>query len=257
MLLLHGKTGIVYGLANQHSLAWHITKALSGAGANLIITYQHERFAAKLKKLTSGGLVSPPLLLPCDVQDDEQIENVYKQIEREFGKLDFIVHSIAYAGREELDGDFIDTSREGFRTALEISTYSLLAITRPAVPLMPAGGSIVTLTYLGSERIIPHYNVMGVAKAALESCVRYLAGDLGKKGIRINALSAGPVNTLSARGIKGFTGFLNYVGENTPLGRNIEGRDVGNAALFLCSDLSGGITGETIFVDAGYHIKGY
>ncbi len=255
--MLEGKVGIVYGLANQHSLAWYITKALSDAGARLIITYQNERFEAKLKKLTSGNLITLPLMLPCDVQDDSQIKNVYRQIEQDFGKLDFIVHSIAYAGREDLEGKFIDTSREGFKIALEISAYSLLAVTRPAVPLMTGSGSVVTLSYLGSERVIPNYNVMGVAKAALESCVRYLAYDLGERGIRVNALSPGPVNTLSARGIKGFTNFLNHVGANTPLRRNIEGSDVGNAALFLCSDLSRGITGETIFVDAGYHTKGY
>lgn len=256
-MLLNGKTGVVYGLANQHSLAWHITKTLSAAGANLIITYQHERFAAKLQKLLSGNLTPLPLLLPCDVQDDSQIENVYSQISQKFGRLDFIVHSIAFAGKEELEGQFIDTSREGFQAALETSAYSLLAVTRPAVSLMAGGGSIVTLSYLGSRRVVPHYNVMGVAKAALESCVRYLAYDLGEKGIRINALSPGPVNTLSARGIKGFTGFLNYVGENTPLKRNTTGSDIGSAALFLCSDLSGGITGETLYVDAGYHIKGF
>lgn len=255
--MLKGKVGIVYGLANQHSLAWHITKALAEAEATLIVTYQHERFESKLRKLTAGNLVSPPLLLPCDVQDDSQIGKVYSQVKEKFGKLDFIVHSIAYADREDLEGRFIETSREGFKIALEISAYSLLAVTRPAVELMPPGGSIVTLSYLGSERFIPNYNVMGVAKAALEACVRYLAYDLGENGIRINALSPGPVNTLSARGIKGFTNFLNYVGENTPLRRNTQGSDVGNAALFLCSDLSQGITGETIFVDAGYHLKGF
>lgn len=255
--MLDGKVGIVYGLANQHSLAWYITKALSDAGARLIITYQNERFEAKLRKLTSSNLANHPLMLPCDVQDESQIETIYRQIGEDFGKLDFIVHSIAFAGREDLEGRFIDTSRDGFKMALEISAYSLIAVTRPAVPLMTAGGSVVTLSYLGSERVIPHYNVMGVAKAALESSVRYLAYDLGESGIRVNALSPGPVNTLSARGIKGFTNFLSYVRDNTPLRRNIEGSDVGNAALFLCSDLSRGITGETIFVDAGYHIKGY
>jgi len=255
--LLKDKVGIVYGLANQHSLAWHITKALAKAEATLIVTYQHERFRSKLQKLTSENLPLPPLLLPCDLQEDAQIEEVYAAVKEKYGKLDFIIHSVAYALREDLEGSFLLTSREGFKTALEVSAYSLVAVTRPAVDLMPAGGSIVTLSYLGSRRYIPNYNVMGVAKAALEACVRYLAYELGEKGIRINALSPGPVNTLSARGIKGFTGFLKYVGETAPLRRNIEGDEVGDAALFLCSDLSRGITGETIFVDAGYHLKGF
>lgn len=256
-IMLSGKVGLILGIANQHSLAWHITKALAEAGAQLVLTYQGERFETKLKKLCDNHLQVSPLLLPCDVMDDRQIENVSTQIGQAFNRLDFVIHSIAYAEKEDLTGKFIDTSREGFKIALEISTYSLLAIARQAVPLMSGGGSIITLSYLGSRRFIPHYNVMGVAKAALESSVRYLAYDLGEKGIRVNALSPGPVNTLSARGIKGFTNFLNYTRENTPLQRNIEGREVGNAALFLCSDLSSGITGETIFVDAGYHLKGY
>ncbi|MGI6307489.1 MAG: enoyl-ACP reductase FabI [Dethiobacteria bacterium] len=255
--MLSGKVGLILGIANQHSLAWHITKALAEAKAQLILTFQSERFEKKLKKLSAGFFQTSPLMLPCDVQDDRQIKNLYAQIEQTFPRLDFIIHSIAYAEKEDLTGKFIDTSREGFKTALEISTYSLLAIARPAVPLMADGGSIVTLSYLGSQRVIPHYNVMGVAKAALESSVRYLAHDLGEKGIRVNALSSGPVNTLSARGIKGFTNFLGCVRENAPLQRNIEGSEVGDAALFLCSDLSRGITGETIFVDAGYHLKGY
>lgn len=255
--MLKDKVGIVYGLANQHSLAWHITRALAGAEATLVVTYQQERFLSKLQKLTSENLPSPPLLLPCDLREDAQIEEVYAAVKEKYGKLDFIIHSVAYALREDLEGSFLLTSREGFKTALEVSAYSLLAVTRPAVPLMTAGGSIVTLSYLGSRRYIPNYNVMGVAKAALEACVRYLAYELGEKGIRINALSPGPVNTLSARGIKGFTGFLNYVGENSPLRRNIGGDEVGDAALFLVSDLSRGITGETIFVDAGYHLKGF
>ena len=256
--MLEGKVGVVFGLANQHSLAWHITKALAGAGASLAITYQNERFESKLKKLTAAHLqASPPLLLPCNVQDDGEIGNVYREIEQRFNKLDFIVHSIAYALREDLENDFITTSRSGFQTAMEVSVYSLLAVTRPAIRLMKNGGSIVTLTYLGSQRVVPNYNIMGVAKAALESSVRYLAYDLGEKGIRINALSPGPVNTLSARGIKGFTGFLADVHDHTPLKKNTEGSEVGDAALFLCSDLSRGITGDTIFVDAGYHIKGY
>lgn len=255
--MLEGKVGVVFGLANQHSLAWHITKALAEAGANLAITYQGERFESKIKKLVANHLKTSPLLLPCNVQDDGEIENVYRIIGQNFNKLDFIVHSIAYAFREDLDNEFTATSRSGFQTAMEVSVYSLIAVTRPAIPLMKDGGSIVTLTYLGSQRVIPNYNIMGVAKAALESAVRYMACELGEKNIRVNALSPGPVNTLSARGIKGFTGFLADVRSNTPLKRNTEGSEIGSAALFLCSDLSRGITGDTIFVDAGYHIKGF
>lgn len=255
--MLNGKVGLVLGIANQHSLAWHISKALAAAKARLILTVQGERFEKRLKKLVGeAGFPLSPLLLPCDVQDDRQIEDLYTQIKENFPRLDFIVHSIAYAEKEDLAGKFVDTSRQGFLTALEISAYSLLAVTRPALPLMQEGGSIVTLTYLGSQRAVPHYNVMGVAKAALESAVRYLAYDLGAKGIRVNALSPGPVNTLSARGIKGFTDFLSHVRDNTPLQQNVGGSEVGDAALFLCSDLARGITGETIFVDAGYHLKG-
>ena len=255
--MLKGKTGLVLGVANRHSLAWHITRALAGAGARLILTFQGERFEKRIDKLCAEFLQSPPLLLPCDVENDRQIEDACFQIRQTYERLDFIIHSVAYAEKEDLTGKFIDTSREGFKKALEISAYSLLAVARPAVPLMTDGGSIVTLSYLGSQRYIPHYNVMGVAKAALESSVRYLAYDLGEKEIRVNALSPGPVNTLSARGIQGFTNFLSYARENAPLKRNVEGNEIGDAALFLCSDLSRGITGETIFVDAGYHLKGY
>lgn len=255
--MLSGKTGLILGVANRHSLAWHITRALSDAGARLILTFQGERFEKRINKLCAEFLQSSPLLLPCDVEDDRQIEDLYTQIGQAYERLDFIIHSIAYAEKEDLAGKFVNTSREGFKKALTISAYSLLAVVRPAVPVMTGGGSIVTLSYLGSQRFIPHYNVMGVAKAALESSVRYLAYDLGEKDIRVNALSPGPVNTLSARGIRGFTNFLSYAGENAPLKRNIEGDEIGNAALFLCSDLSRGITGETIFVDAGYHLKGY
>jgi len=254
--LLQGKKGIVFGVANHRSLAWFITKALSKAGAKLAITYQDKRFEQKLKKLADEELPIPPLTFLCDIRDDNRIEEVYRQLQDSFGGLDFIIHSIAFAAKEDLEGRFIQTSRSGFLLAMEVSVYSLSAIVRPALPLMEKGGSIVTLSYLGGQRVVPHYNVMGVAKAALESSVRYLAADLGEKNIRVNALSPGPVNTLSARGIKGFTGFLGHFQEKTPLQRNIEGEEVGNTALFLCSDLSKGITGETIYVDAGYHIMG-
>ena len=255
--MLEGKVGVVFGLANQHSLAWHITKALAEAGANLAITYQNERFESKIKKLIAGHLQEPPpLLLPCNVLDDREIENVYREIGQRFNKLDFIVHSIAFALREDLKR-FLYHIAQRFSNSNGSKRLFTDRCCPSAIPLMKEGGSIVTLTYLGSQRVVPNYNIMGVAKAALESSVRYLAYDLGKKGIRVNALSPGPVNTLSARGIKGFTGFLADVREHTPLQKNTEGSEVGDAALFLCSDLSRGITGETIFVDSGYHIKGY
>ena len=215
--MLQGKKGIVFGVANHRSLAWFITRALSNAGAELAITYQDKRFEGKLKKLFDAELPSPPLTFLCDIRDDDQIEDLYRQLARSFGKLDFIIHSIAFAAKEDLEGQFIQTSRSGFLTAMEISVYSLPAVVRPALTLMEEGGSIVTLTYLGGERVLPHYNVMGVAKAALESSVRYLAADLGEKKIRVNALSPGPVNTLSARGIKGFTDILGHVKEKAPL----------------------------------------
>ncbi len=254
--MLQGKKGVIFGVANNHSLAWSIARALDSAGATLAISCQGERFVKKIEKMAAEELKARPLVLVCDVQDEQQVARLYEQIASTFGRLDFLVHSIAYAGREDLEGRFLQTSREGFRLAMEISVYSLLAVTRPAVPLMGQGGSIVTLTYLGSQRFIPNYNVMGVAKAALEAAVRYLAGELGPAGIRVNALSAGPVNTLSARGIKDFSSFLHTAAAKAPLRRNISSEEVGEAALFLLSSLSRGITGETLYVDAGYHITG-
>ena len=255
--MLKGKTGVVFGVANDHSLAWFITRALDRAGAKLAVSCQGERFVKKIEKLAAAHLQNKPLLIPCDVQDEAQVAQLYEQIDATFGRLDFLIHSIAFADRKDLDGSFLQTSRDGFNLAMQVSVYSLLAVTRLAVPLMREGGSITTLTYLGSQRFMPNYNIMGVAKAALESSVRYLAGELGPQGIRVNALSAGPANTLSARGIKGLSSFLETVGEKAPLKRNISGEEVGDTALFLCSDLSRGITGETIFVDAGYNIVGF
>ena len=252
--MLEGKTGVVFGVANNHSLAWFITKALDKSGAKLAITCQGERFVSKIEKLTTAQLQNKPLLIPCDVQEEAQLAQLYEQLDASCGGLDFLVHSIAFADRKDLDGSFLQTSRDGFKLAMEVSVYSLLAVTRTLLPLMHEGGSIVTLTYLGSQRFVPNYNVMGVAKAALESAVRYLAGELGAQGIRVNALSAGPVNTLSARGIKDFSSFLNTVAAKAPLRRNISGEEVGDCALFLCSDLSRGITGEIIYVDAGYNV---
>lgn len=254
--MLAGKTGAVFGAANNHSLAWFIAEALDKAGARLAISCQGERFLPKLQKLASSGLQTEPLLIPCDVQDEAQIAGFFDRVAAAYSKLDFLVHSIAFAAREDLEGAFLQTSREGFRLAMEVSAYSLLAVSRAAVPLMGEGGSIITLTYLGSRRYVPHYNVMGVAKAALEATVRYLAGELGPQGIRANAISAGPVNTLSARGIRNFSSFLHSAAAKAPLQRNISGAEVGDAVLFLCSDLSRGITGEIIHVDAGYHISG-
>lgn len=254
--MLQGKKGVIFGVANNHSLAWFITRALDSAGAELVISCQGERFLKKIEKLTTEQLKNKPRLLVCDVQDEQQIDSLYEQVDAAFGRLDFLVHSIAFAGKEDLEGSFLQTSRDGFRQAMEISVYSLLALTRPAVRLMREGGSIITLTYLGSRRYVPNYNVMGVAKAALEAAVRYLAGELGAQGIRVNALSAGPANTLSARGIRDFSSFMHTVAAKAPLQRNISGEEVGAAALFLCSDLSTGITGEIIHVDAGFHIIG-
>ncbi len=255
--MLKGKKGVVFGVANDHSLAWFITKALDKAGADLAITCQGERFVNKLENLVATHLQNKPLLITCDVQDETQVAKLYEQIGASFGSLDFLVHSIAFADRKDLVGSFLQTSLDGFKLAMEISVYSLLAVTRPAVPLMREGGSIITLTYLGSQRFMPNYNVMGVAKAALESSVRYLAGELGPQGIRVNSLSAGPVNTLSARGIKDFSSILGTVAAKAPLRRNISGEEVGDTALFLCSDLSRGITGEIIYVDAGYNVTGF
>jgi len=256
LFLLEGKTGAVFGVANNHSLAWFIAEALDKAGASLAISCQGERFLPRLQKLAASSLQKEPLLIPCDVQDEAQIAGFFARYAASYSQLDFLVHSIAFASKEDLEGAFLQTSREGFRLAMEISVYSLLAISRAAAPLMGEGSSIITLTYLGSRRYVPHYNVMGVAKAALESAVRYLAGELGPQGIRANAISAGPVNTLSARGIRNFSSFLHTAAAQAPLRRNISGAEVGDAALFLCSDLSRGITGEIIYVDAGYHISG-
>ncbi len=254
--MLEGKKGLVFGVANQRSIAWAITKSLSKAGAELAITCQDEKFAKKLDKLVQAELEESPHILMCDVQKDEDIQEVYNKVGSTLGELDFLVHSIAYASKEDLEGNFVDTSREGFKLAMEISVYSLLAVVRPALPLMKEGSSIITMTYLGGQKVVPNYNVMGVAKAALESSVRYLAYELGEKGIRVNALSPGPVQTLSSRGIKGFSNFQDYFQEKSPMKRNIETEEIGDTAVFMCSHLSRGINGEVIFVDTGYHITG-
>ncbi len=254
--LLAGKTGIVFGVANKRSIAWAIAQALSGAGMRLAFTYQGERLKETVEGLISG--MDDALLLPCDVTSDEEIDQVFRQVGERFGHLDALVHSVAYAPKEDLEGEFLNTSRQGFLTAHDISAYSLVALTRAAVPLMEkaGGGSVVALTYYGAEKAVEGYNVMGVAKASLEASVRYLAANLGPRNIRVNAISAGPVNTLAARGIRGFTGMLKHHAERAPLRRGVELVEIGNAGLFLVSNMSGAMTGEIMFVDCGYNIVG-
>jgi len=254
--LLAGKKGLVVGVANKRSIAWAISQALSNHGAQLAFTYQGERLKEGVEEL-AGTLPQKSPILPCDATKDDEIKNVFGRLGEEFGALHFLVHCIAFAKKEDLEGRTIDTSREGFHIAQDVSAYSLLALAKAAEPLMEKeGGSILALTYLGSEKAVPHYNVMGMAKASLESGVRYLASELGRKNIRVNAVSAGPVNTLAARGISGFTKMLEIHRQKAALGRNIEVEEVGNTALFLLSPLSSGITGEIIYVDAGYRIMG-
>jgi enoyl-[acyl-carrier protein] reductase I len=251
---LTGKTALVLGVANKRSLAWAISEALGEAGCKLAFTYQGDRLQDNVVQL--AATFPDALVMACDVNSDEQIEGVFAHVGNSFGKLDILIHSIAYAKREDLEGDFRKTSRDGWRTALEVSAWSLVALTNQAVPLMKEGGSIVALSFVASQRVFPNYNVMGSAKAALEHAVRQLAFELGPMNIRVNCISAGPVPTLSARGISGFTDMTQHHRETAPLKRNIEPREVGDAALFLCSPLASGITGTTLYVDAGYHIMG-
>jgi enoyl-[acyl-carrier protein] reductase I len=251
-----GKLGLIVGVANKRSIAWAIAKAAAAAGARLAVTYQGERLEENVREL--AGELKDPLLMPLDVTSDAQIEAVFAAIQREFGGLDFLVHGAAFAPREELAAPFLQTTREGFRTSLDISAYSLVALARGAAPLMEArgGGSMLTLTYLGSERVFPNYNVMGVAKAALESSVRYLAGELGPKGIRVNAISAGPIKTLAASGISGFTSILQQYRDRAPLRRTVDAAEVADAAVFLLSDAGRAVTAEIVVVDGGYHAMG-
>jgi enoyl-[acyl-carrier protein] reductase I len=254
-MLLEGQTGLVMGVLNNRSIAWGIARAVSAAGARLALTYQNERLAAKVGKLAPE--LNDPLLLQCDVQSDEELDRVAQRIGSEVGHLDFLVHALAFAPREALGGRYVDTSREAFRIALDVSAYSLVGVTRRFAPLMKdRQGSIITLTYLGSERVVQGYNLMGVAKAALESSVRYLANDLGPDGIRVNAISAGPIKTVAASGVSGIGGMLKLHTERAPLRRPTGTDEVGDAALFLASPLSRGITGEVIYVDGGYHVLG-
>jgi enoyl-[acyl-carrier protein] reductase I len=255
-MLLEGKQGLVLGIANKRSLAWGIAQAVSREGARLAVTYQGERLGENVRELAAS--LTSPLIVPCDVSKDEDLDALATAVEKEFGGLDFVVHAVAYALREELDGEFLATSREGYRVAQDISSYSLTALARRTAPLMEArgGGSVVTLSYLGGERVVPHYNVMGVAKAALEMSVRYLAADLGPRGIRVNAVSAGPIKTLAASGVQGISKMLEYHRTHAPLRKNTEQEEVGDAALFLVSSLSRGISGEVIHVDNGFHVMG-
>jgi len=252
---LQGRTAVVFGVANKRSIAWSIAQGLHAAGMKLAITYQNERLEQEARDLI--------LSLPgaegymCDVSKDEDIDRLFATLKERHGKLHAIVHSVAYAPAEELKGDFVNTSREGFRIAHDVSVYSLIAVSRAAVPLMEDGGSIITMTYYGAEKVVPHYNVMAVAKAALECSVRYLAFDLGKRKIRVNAISAGPIKTLAARGISGLSDMLKAHRETAPLQRNVEVAEVGSTGVFLASDASSGITGETIYVDCGYNIMGF
>ena len=253
--LLDGKTGLVMGVANKRSIAWAIANAADKAGARLILTYQNDRLGENVRELAPE--LNNPLVLPCDVASDEQIQTLMSRIGEEAGQLDFLAHVLAYAPGEALDGMYADTKREDFRVALDVSAYSLVAVSRAALPLMKGrNGSIVTLTYLGSQRVIQNYNVMGVAKAALEASVRYLANDLGPHGIRVNAISAGPIKTLASSAVGGISSMIKLHAERAPLRKKVATEEVGDAALFLLSPLSRGISGEVIYVDGGYHILG-
>jgi enoyl-[acyl-carrier protein] reductase I len=254
--LMNGKNVVIMGVANQRSLAWGVTKSLQAAGANLIFTYRKERSYQKLTSLLSEAGIDPLLIVPCDVSDDASIENAFSEIEQKVGTIHGLVHSIAFADKDELCGEYVETSRDGYLMAQEMSAYSLVAVAREAKKLMSDGGSIVTQSYLGAERVVKNYNVMGVAKAALEASVRYLAEDLGKYNIRVNAVSSGPIRTLSAKGVSGFNDLMGIIAEKAPLRRNVDQSEVGDATLFFLSPLSRGITGEVLHVDAGYHIIG-
>jgi enoyl-[acyl-carrier protein] reductase I len=255
MLQLDGRIAVVFGLANKRSIAWAIAQKLHESGCQLIIGYQNDR----MKQEAEGLLAELPgaEALQCDVSNDAEIASVFEDLKQRHGKLHILVHSVAFAPAEDLKNDFLQTTREGFRIAHDVSVYSLIALSRAAAPLMTEGGSIMTMTYYGAEKVVPHYKVMGVAKAALEATVRYLASDLGKQNIRVNAISAGPIKTLAARGIGNLGDMLKYHADRAPLHRNTEQSEVGNTAVFLASDLASGITGEVIHVDSGYSIIGF
>ncbi len=253
-MLLEGKRGLIVGIANKRSIAWGIAQSVAREGARLAVTYQGERLESRVRTLAEELI--DPVILPLDVTNDDEMDTAAKTVQEKMGGLDFMVHAVAFALREELDGEFVDTSREGFRIAHDISAFSLTALAKRAVPLMGESGSIITLSYLGGERVVPNYNVMGVAKAALEMSVRYLAVDLGPKGIRVNAISAGPIKTLASLGVHGISKMLAFHRTHAPLRRNTDQAEVGDTAAFLASDLSRGITGEVIYVDGGYNVLG-
>jgi enoyl-[acyl-carrier protein] reductase I len=255
MPLLAGKLGIVFGVANKRSIAWAMARAWHHAGARLAFTYQGERVKENVEELVAEFGPDTPVL-PCDVTRDDEIARVFEDVGRRFGRLHLLLHSIAFAPREALEGRFLDTSREAFRIAQDVSAYSLVALARAAAPLMVEGGSMLSLSYYGAEKVIPHYNVMGVAKASLEACTRYLAYDLGPQKIRVNCVSAGPVNTLAARGISGFTEMLKLYEARAPLRRNVTPEELGATGVFLASEGAAAITGQVIYVDSGYQIMG-
>jgi enoyl-[acyl-carrier protein] reductase I len=254
MLSMQGKNAVIFGVANKRSIAWAIAQSLSEAGAKLAITYQNER----LKQEAHDLITSLPgaEAYQCDVANDAEIEQLFTQLKARYGRLDALAHCVAFAPAEDMKGDFLNTSREGFRIAHDVSVYSLIAVTRAAAPLMSEGGSVITLSYFGAEKVVPGYNVMGVAKASLEATVRYLANSLGPKKIRVNAISAGPIKTLAARGVGDLVQMLKNHAEHAPLKRNVEVKEVADTALFLCSDMGSAITGETLYVDCGYNIMG-
>lgn len=252
-MLLKGKTGIILGVANEFSIAWGCAKKAKEEGATLILSYLNDKMKKRVEPLANELNAE---IFELDVSNKDSVKTFFENVKNRYDKIDFLVHSIAFANRDDLSGEFINTTKEGFLLALEISAYSLIEVAREVSPLMKDGGAIVTMTYLGSTRAVPSYNVMGIAKAALESSVRYLALNLGPKNIRVNAISAGPINTLSARGISGFTNILKYTEEKAPLKRNVTIEDIGNVNAFLVSDLSSSITGQVIFVDSGMSILG-
>jgi len=253
-MLLEGKTALIFGVANDHSLAWGIAQAFHREGARLAFSYAGPTLEKRVRPLAES--LDSDFIEECDVASDTAIEAVFEVAKRRLATIDILVHAIAFANRDELTGRFVDTSRAGFALAHDISVFSLVALSRAALPLMPKGGSILTLTYYGAEKVVPHYNVMGVAKAALEASVRYLAADLGPDGVRVNAISAGPIRTLAASGIGGFRDLQRKFAEQTPMRRGVTIDDVGGTAAFLCSDLASAVTGEVLYVDAGYNIMG-
>ena len=254
MSLLEGKNVLIFGVANKHSIAWAIAEAFSAQGAEVGLSYGIPQLEKRVRPLAQE--IGSQFVEKCDVTSDDEIDAVFQKAADHFGQIDVLVHAVAYAPSAELEGRFYDTTREGFRIAMDISAYSLVALAQRAYTLMPEGGSILTLTYYGAEKVVPHYNVMGVAKAALEASTRTAATELASRGIRVNAISAGPIKTLAAAGIAGFRKMLGYVGERAPLRRNIDQSEVAKTALWLCSDLGSGVTGEVVYVDAGYHILG-